>query len=151
MKKTIKRLEFHGVLTQIEISDYLRDKKPVESKYSGFIVYSEDTFNSWDTLIDWEIKVDGLNFYLKYDPTGSKPPSCFHFSSPLDWVLIIDFGIATCMPRFTFNKDKLGITFQGEHGRAGSYIYQDSLPIIREIPIKKAIKKLEFHGFLNQI
>ncbi|NEQ35676.1 MAG: hypothetical protein F6K40_04955 [Okeania sp. SIO3I5] len=146
MKKNRKenRLEFHGILNLIEISYFHQDKKHLQSKYSGFLVYSEDTLNSWDTLIDWEIKVDGLNFNLKYDSIGRKPSSYFHFSSPLDLVLIIDFGIATCLPRYTVKKDLLGITFEGEHGRTGSYIYQDSLPIIMEKPFRVTRKIKSF-------
>jgi len=45
MKKTIKILEFHRILTLIKISHFHQYKKPFESNYSRFIVDLEDTLN----------------------------------------------------------------------------------------------------------
>lgn len=128
------RQEFEGNFSRTQVSPFLTNLSPEKSDYSGFVIFSED-----GTLEDWEVSVDGLELDFDPDSTfggdlgpGLRPNISFDLSSPSDWDLSIDFGIAFDAPRYTLDRDASEITFTGEVGRAGGYTYQDSLATITE-------------------
>ncbi len=128
------RQEFEGNFSLIGVSSLLEDTTPENSDYSGFVLFSEN-----GTLEDWQISVDGLDVDLNPDSTlggglGSAliPTISFDLSSPSDWDLSVDFGIAFDAPRYTLDRDASEITFTGELGLSGGYTYQDSSATITE-------------------
>ena len=128
------RQEFEGNFSRTQVSPFLTNLSPENSDYSGFVLFSEN-----GTLEDWQISVDGLGLDLDSDSTlggglGSAliPTISFDLSSPSDWDLSVDFGIAVDAPRYTLERDASEITFTGELGLAGGYTYQDSSATITE-------------------
>lgn len=130
------RQEFEGNFSLIGVSSLLEDTTPDNSDYSGFVLFSED-----GTLEDWQISVDGVGLDLDPDSTlptplpfgpGPSPYISFDLSSPSDWNLSIDFGIAADAPRYILDRDASEITFAGQLGLAGGYTYQDSAATITE-------------------
>ena len=124
----LTRQEFSGSFTLVNNSPLLTNTLPESAKYSGFVVYDEDS-----TLRDWNVNVDELNLSLNPDSTmtGLAPNVNFEFSSDVDWDLVIDFGIAFDAPRYSLQRvSNSEITFTGELGLVGGYTYTDSAPNI---------------------
>ena len=122
----LTRQEFSGSFTLVNNSALLTDILPESAKYSGFVVYDEDS-----TLRDWGVNVDELDLSLNPDSTmtGLAPNVNFEFSSAVDWDLVIDFGIAFDAPRYTLQRvSEEEITLVGELGLAGGYTYTDFDP-----------------------
>ncbi|OZH51941.1 hypothetical protein AFK68_27575 [Hydrocoleum sp. CS-953] len=122
------RQEFEGSFSRTQVSPLLTNFSPEDTDYSGFVLFSED-----GTLEDWQISVDGLELDLESGLTldGGLGPDLiptisFDLSSPSDWDLSVDFGIAFDAPRYTLQRNASKFTFIGEVGRAGGYTYQDS-------------------------
>ncbi|MDJ0554580.1 MAG: PEP-CTERM sorting domain-containing protein [Microcoleaceae cyanobacterium MO_207.B10] len=128
------RQDFEGNFSRIQVSPFLTNTSPENSNYSGFVLFSEN-----GNLEDWQVNVDGLDLDLDPDSTlgggfgpALVPTISFDLSSPSDWDLSVDFGIAFDAPRFTLERDASEITFMGELGLAGSYTYQDSATTINQ-------------------
>ncbi|MGD1805931.1 PEP-CTERM sorting domain-containing protein [Dapis sp. BLCC M126] len=130
------RQQFEGNFSLIGVSPLLEDTTPGNSDYSGFVLFSED-----GTLEDWQISVDGVGLDLDPDSTlptslpfglGPSPYISFDLSSPSDWNLSIDFGIAADAPRYILDRNASEITFAGQLGLAGGYTYEDSVATITE-------------------
>jgi hypothetical protein len=131
--QVLTRQEFSGSFNLVNSSPLLTDTLPESAQYSGFVVYEEDS-----TLRDWGVNVDELDLSLNPDSTRGglapdvnfefSPPNVnFEFSSPVDWDLVIDFGIAFDAPRYTLQRvSEEEITLVGELGLAGGYTYTDS-------------------------
>ena len=122
----LTRQEFEGDLTLIENSPLLENTLPDNSEYSGFLVYEDGS------LRDWELIVDELELNLDPDSTlgddfvSLTPTVDFELSSETNWNLLIDFGIAFDAPRYTLERmSGSEITFTGEVGLAGGYVYID--------------------------
>ncbi len=131
------RQEFEGNFSRTQVSPFLESITPDNSDYSGFVLFSEN-----GTLEDWQISVDGLDLDLDPDSTLGRglgpsliPSISFDLYSPSDWDLSVDFGIAFDAPRFTLERDALEVTFIGEVGRAGGYIYEDSPATITQTAV----------------
>lgn len=124
--QVLTRQEFSGSFTLVNSSALLTDTLPQSAEYFGFVVYEQD-----NTLRDWGVNVDELDLSLNPDSTvaGLTPNVNFEFSSPVDWDLVIDFGIAFDAPRYTLQRvSEEEITLAGELGLAGGYTYTDSDP-----------------------
>lgn len=124
--QVLTRQEFSGSFTLVNSSALLSDTLPQSAEYFGFVVYEQD-----NTLRDWGVNVDELDLSLNPDSTvaGLAPNVNFEFSSPVDWDLVIDFGIAFDAPRYTLQRvSEEEITLAGELGLAGGYTYTDSDP-----------------------
>ncbi len=128
------RQEFEGNFSRTQVSPFLKNLSPENSDYSGFVLFSEN-----GTLEDWQISVDELDLDFNPDSTFGGglgpdlvPTISFDLSSPSDWDLSVDFGIAFDAPRYTLERNASEITFIGELGRAGGYTYQDSTATITE-------------------
>ncbi len=121
------RQDFEGIFSLFEVSPILESTSPDNSSYSGFVLFSEN-----GTLRDWEVNVDGLDLNLNPDSTlgGGFGPDLipnisFDLSSPSNWNLSIDFGIAFDAPRYSLERNVSEMTFTGELGLAGNYVYKD--------------------------
>jgi hypothetical protein len=122
--QVLTRQEFSGSFNLVNSSPLLTDTLPESAQYSGFVVYEEDSI-----LRDWGVNVDELDLSLNPDSTsaGLAPNVNFEFASPVDWDLVIDFGIAFDAPRYTLQRvSEEEITLAGELGLAGGYAYTDS-------------------------
>ena len=128
--------EFEGIFSLLSASPLLEGTLPEFSEYSGFVTYEQN-----GTLNGWEINVNELDLTLnpefaQGDIVGDIilfPPATinFEFSSPLNWELSVDFGIAFDAPRYTLQRTPDSeIKFIGEVGLAGVYVYNDPNPNI---------------------
>ncbi|MCF2148147.1 PEP-CTERM sorting domain-containing protein [Desmonostoc muscorum LEGE 12446] len=119
----LTRQEFSGDFTLVDASPFLTNFLPETSEYSGFVVYAEN-----GTLSDWELNVNNLDLNLNPGSTlGSLTPNVnFDLSSGSNWNLVVDFGIAFDAPRYSLQRTSASeISFTGELGLAGGYIYKD--------------------------
>ncbi len=128
------RQEFEGNFSRTQVSSFLTNLSPENSDYSGFVLFSEN-----GTLENWQISVDGLELDLDPDSTldgglgpDLVPTISFDLSSPSDWDLSVDFGIAFDAPLFSLERNASEITFIGELGLSGGYTYQDSSATIAQ-------------------
>ncbi len=128
------RQEFEGNFSLINVSPLLENSVPDNSDYSGFVAYSEN-----GTLEDWEVILNELDLNLNPDSTldgglglDLRPDVSFELFSPLNWNLLIDFGIAFDAPRYSLERNVSEITFTGELGLAGVYVYQDTSATITQ-------------------
>lgn len=120
----LTRQDFGGNFTLVNASPLLEDTLPDSSAYSGFVVYEEN-----GTLRNWEINVNELNLNLNPASTqGNRSPNVsFELSSPPNWNLDVDFGIAVDAPRYTLERiSDSQINFSASLGLTGGYVYTDS-------------------------
>ncbi|MEL7036861.1 MAG: PEP-CTERM sorting domain-containing protein [Cyanobacteria bacterium J06592_8] len=131
------RQEFEGNFDLFDVSSILENTIPDNSDYSGFVLYSEN-----GTLEDWEVNVNELDLTL--NPNSGRNPGLgsdlipdisFDLASPSSWDLSVDFGIAFDAPRFTVEREASEITFTGELGLAGGYVYSDPSATITQTSI----------------
>ena len=131
------RQDFEGNFSLLDASPLLENTLPSNSEYSGFVVYSEN-----GTLRDWSVSVNELDLNLNPDSTedGGLGPDLipninFELFSPSNWTLLIDFGIAFDAPRYSLERNVSEMTFTGELGLIGSYVYQDPSATITQTSI----------------
>ena len=122
----LTRQEFEGDFPLIDNSPLLENTLPEQSEYSGFVIYEED-----GTLRDFEVIVSELELNLTPDATLGNdfvtltPTVDFELASETKWNLVIDFGIAFDAPRYTLERSDSELSFTGEVGLAGGYVYTD--------------------------
>lgn len=125
------RQEFEGNFNLFDVSPMLENIIPDNSDYSGFVLYSEN-----GTLEDWEVNVNELDLILNPDLDSDLIPNIsFDLSSLSNWDLSIDLGIAFDAPRFTVAREASNITFTGEIGLAGGYVYSDPSATITQTSV----------------
>ncbi len=131
------RQEFEGNFELFEGNFILENTVPDNSDYSGFVLYSENGI-----IEDWEVNVNELDLNFHPDSVielglGSDliPNIIFDFSAPSNWNLSIDFGIAFDAPRFSVEREASEITFTGELGLTGNYVYRDPSATITQTSV----------------
>jgi len=124
----LTKQEFNGDFPLVDAtSSFLEENLPENSEYSGFIIYEED-----GTLTDWEINVNELDLNLTPESTSNATVN-FELSSPSNWNLFVDFGLAFDAPAYNFKRTaESEITLEGNAGMAGTYVYTDTNANISE-------------------
>jgi hypothetical protein len=100
---------------------------PESTDYSGFVVYDEN-----NSLLDWAINLDELDFQLNPDSAQGADVNFFFFGEN-DWALEIDFGIAfDDEPIYDLERlGDSGIRFSYTSGVVDNfYVYEDPQPNI---------------------
>lgn len=104
--QTLTRQTFSGNFTLLNSSTF-GDPFPPSTDYSGFVSYDQN-----NRLLDWEVKVEELSLSLNPEANEFTTPTVtFELSSPSNWNLAIDFGIALDLPLYTLQRDSGAINF----------------------------------------
>ncbi len=104
---TLTRQDFSGNFNLLD-SASIGEPFPQSTEYSGFVTYDNN-----NSLLDWEINVEQLNLSLEPDSNvfGLSPNTAFELSSPSNWNLSIDFGIAVDAPLYNLQRNSGEINF----------------------------------------
>ena len=104
---TLTRQDFSGNFNLLD-SASIGEPFPQSTEYSGFVTYDNN-----NSLLDWEINVEELNLSLEPDSNifGLSPNTAFELSSPSNWNLSIDFGIAFDAPLYNLQRNSGEINF----------------------------------------
>ena len=126
---TLTTQNFKGNFTLVD-SRTLGEPFPESAEYSGFVTYDGE-----NSLLDWEVNVKELDLSLNPDSNnfGLTPDTTFALSSPSNWDLSIDFGIAFDAPLFTLQRESTKINFS--QTSFGSFFeYSDPAANITSVP-----------------